>query len=410
MFGLKLNKISVSREKIINYVRYFIAAGILACFVTNQIYITREYLKRGYSTSVKLVTSTELELPDVETCYPFALFDGVDNAITDHDYLALGPKADEFVVSCSTLLSKREYSDDCLSLLFVEKYLKTQSVCYSVTAELETDARFLDSAETPYTLQLKLNNSLFSGADDESSFENTITLVQKGTRFYGPSVAYVRNTITKKLINNRTEFENGRVLLDYDEEEIHRLPYPFDTNCIDYTKVPTFEGKTYESRAHCLDECTKSVSKSNGEVMANNYWFSPQNFTVITPKMLWDDLIFRRFVSYQTNCTNECNNIDCHSIEFTPRIISTSKRGRTLSIALTKRSRQKKIYEDKPDQTFFEYLNAHMSNWGMWLGVAPLDLIMSYGYEFNFLTMAMIFYFYLRGKSTDRCKSVNIQA
>ena len=365
--------------------KYVSIVIMFICFCTQITFFSIDFAKYETTTYYDAVNSNAIDPPQMNICIPFVHFIGSERATTDTAAFALGPPPDKFVTSCSTLLDRKVYDNDCGKDFYtVVKFLKLQQVCYAINITAnERGNELLYSDKDPKIAGFILNPSLWKRhPNQKTNLEINIYLNPTYQQFHGPKTSYSRNIISRTP--GKSSLQNARITVSYEILDTQRQPPPYKTNCRDYSA----EG--LESSGHCFDKCMEEALIGRRWVLPTSYWNESKNFQILNQRILHGQQdAYKHYLDTIVICKKQCNESDCKQKDYIPYIVSREE-AEELEIIFVAPFSSKKELVHSPKIQDVEMFTAVTDGLSFWLSFVPLNFIYTHGSQFNLITIVFL--------------------
>lgn len=163
--------------------------------------------------------------------------------------------------------------------------------------------------------------------------------------------------------------------------ESHRLPWPYKSNCFNYTATSD------ETQSTCYSNCVVKKSGETYGMIPNTAFVAnapyPRVAFSINPnnrvKALQQENFTRNFPHIVKRCSRHCQQVDCHSDDYVLDLVAVEEKyvkdGATssrFSIAIMRPARPDMRVIEKPIINWIDFVTYSLSTIGFWFAFSPL--------------------------------------
>lgn len=333
-------------------------------------YISTQYFAYDTVTVVTIARPAKLTPPVLQICVKRStLISSNESTMTIHEIFQQTPTTDEIVQKVtvhSTNHYAMENSPAGKERFKFGKHLKKYFVCYST--EMMRNVSFkshllFNGLIGAKFYRLHINASYFE--QSEYLYINTHPL---NTRFYGKCDSYTEHA--REIHDLTGKGNKNYVTLSYSYFQSIRLPYPYSTNCIDYSRLG------YESSSHCFEDCLfKRSAKVLKKIPFSVLVDKATDMQLISEEDNFNATLFNILKQLETECGKSCSQKTCITEEYIPRVLTASHEEHMI-FELYASSEPYIISQYKPLLSIIDFVTYLLSCFSFWLGISPLGLLL----------------------------------
>lgn len=276
----------------------------------------------------------------------------------------LTPSVKEIVSDCKLKAVVSNAMAKCESQNLAKGVMMLESVYYSLQFENRTVSmnaeKFRHGLSRLYSL--KLNLTKYINVSDVS-----VTLRPPNMDINALDLVHYHHIV----INRKEDPSNNSFFFNFNYLQIERLPYPYETNCLDYTTVGL------QSQTHCLANCyefilKRDVNDSTYELMQTNK-HPPIPLNIMVGVFNYTDDTKQGVLDQ--HCRKSCFQDDCKSQIFTIILkhVGHERRNKwALGLYLAVPMEPTISLQYRPSMSTTDYITYVFSCISFWLGWSPL--------------------------------------
>jgi len=244
----------------------------------------------------------------------------------------------------------------------IKKFFKQGYICYSFSLKNRSFLHFRlsNGLEQPKFFSLVLEGKYLRGCEVTYFY-----LDPQKQNFYGDNGGFAENYRTIDNLKTGGGLRNW-VTLTYRTYRSRVLPWPYSSNCINYTDIG------FETREHCYDSCLlrRSVEELN-KVHYSVLISQKLNYTVTDFSDLTRKVTRQKLYDLESTCNDDCIQPNCFNVNHVPQIMSTTNSTQPITELFAPIEPEIQS-RDVPFITMLDYLTYLLSSASFWLGFSPL--------------------------------------